>query len=121
MKKKVDVNFIRQKNISLEMLRLGITPDNVELFKNGNGFMTKGKITEKNKRLIQKFSADQHKVMRTLESIVDEYYDGNWSKFRRENNLPADFKEKVKRFIRKAPDIFDPFGVKLWIIDKYDK
>jgi hypothetical protein len=121
MKKNIDINFIRQKNISKEMIRIGMTPDKVELSKNGDGFTVKGQLSEKQRKHMEKFSREQHKVWETLQSIVDEYYEGNWSKFRRENNLPADFKEKVKRFIRKAPDIFDPFGVKLWVINLYDK
>ena len=115
--KRNDIEKMRQHNISKEMLKIGITPHLAELSRNGDGFKVTGPITMKQKKHIEKFAAGQYEVWRTLNEIVKQE-SGNWTKFVRDHNLPRDFKKTVENYLRKAPKIFNPFGLNQSIKDK---
>ena len=112
----MDINDIRQNNISKEMLRIGITPEFVELSKNGLGFKAVGILTLKQKKQIEDFTANQYTVYVSCVEAMKKKY-GTWAEMERKTGV-RDQHKKLKTLIKNAKTIFDPYDLKLWVIDK---
>jgi hypothetical protein len=112
----MDIDDIRQNNISKEMLRIGISPDFVELSKNGLGFRAVGTLTEKQKKHIEDFTANQYTVYQScVEAMKDKY--GTWAEMERQTKT-RDQHKKLKTMIRNVKGILDLYDLKQWVINK---
>ena len=111
----MDLNELRQNNISKEMLKMGVTPNLVEISKNGDGFKIIGSITNKQKIHIENFSANQYTVYQSCIEAMKKKY-GNWAEMERQTGI-RDQHKKLKTLIKNCKKIFDLYDVKLWVID----
>lgn len=111
----MDLNKMRQDNISKEMLKIGVTPELAEISKNGNGFKIIGAITNKQKKHIEDFTANQYTAYQTCVEAMKVKY-GSWAEMERKTKI-RDQHKKLKTLIKKCKKTFDLYGVNLWIID----
>jgi hypothetical protein len=109
----MDINEIRQNNISKEMLRIGITPEFVELSKNGLGFKAIGQVTPKQKKHIEDFSANQYTVYQSCIEAMKKKY-GSWAEMERQTGK-RDQHKKLKTLIRNSKKLFDLYDLKQWV------